>query len=60
MKLEIASVTVKQLKAAPRLCCWQPELRPQQREEETSSQRSLGFGGATSAGSEACAWAVGP
>lgn len=59
MKLEFASVTVKQLKAAPCLCCWQPELRPQEKEEVTSSQRSLGFQGAVLAGSKACARAAG-
>ena len=59
MKLEFASVTVKQLKAAPCLCCWQLELRPQEKEEVTSSQRSLGFQGAASAASEVCAQAAG-
>jgi len=58
MKLEFVSATVKKLEVAPCLCCWQLELRPQEKEEETSAQRSPGFQGAASAGSEACARAA--
>lgn len=54
MKLEFASMTMRQLKAAFCLYCCQLEFRSQKKPEEIYSQRSLGFQGATSAGSEAC------
>lgn len=54
MKMEFASMTMRQLKAASCLYCCQLEFRFQEKVEEIYSQRPLGFQGATSAGSKAC------